>query len=458
MAGMRMPAGRAGFRPAAAAFAANVKTKWTGVQKIVILLWFFILFEPQYLAAEFGLSPLLKAPLALMALLAMVLVTKQMKGDWIWALFAWIVATAANFPFAVDRGLSMNVFKALIVYYIFGLGLVRAIRTPKTASTVLFMLCVLQYIWWAVNGIKNGGVPWHSNLSNPDGFGPLMAMGVGPAYFYAMATKNPTEKKLALLAAGLCVVGVVSAFARGAVVGLVASIGWIWLRSPNKVKTSMMMVVAGVIVIIVGSMIDGNTRDTSSKSNFFEEMASMFDSRDGTANDRKALWDVATREFLEHPVMGVGAEQFGAYAARHYPAGTVGGQYEEAPGTLYGRALHSNYYQILSEYGLIGVVIFVTLCVSFFRSIRYLTLPKAQAAWEAGGGTTDVGKIAIGIECAMMSFLLTGYFYNQIFVSWFYCLILAAIVMRQIAQSPVTVVPRRPNFVRRPGAPMPTRA
>jgi O-antigen ligase len=404
------------------------------LQRLVYLLWFVILFDPQWmLAGILKLTPLLKAPLGIMVVLALTMLAKPRKGDWIWGMAAWIFATAINLPFAYNRGAAMIPFKALIVYYVVGLGVMRAIRTPRAAGPLLFMLCAAQYLWWGAWGIKSGLVEWHPNLANFDGYGPLMAIGMGPAYFYGMATPSPGRKKLAFLAAAMCIIGVVSSFARGAVLSLGATVAYIWMRSPNKGKNAGLIVMGGFIVMIAGSLINGSSRGSDTRSNFFEEMSTMFDVSEGsTGSDRKALWAAATQVWLRHPVLGAGADNFGMAAASMFQAGQVGGQYAENPNTLYGRALHSNYYQILSEFGIVGVLIYGFLTIQFFKNCRWLMRPETIAVWRARGGVEDLRNIALGLEGGMVAFMLTGYFYNQLFTSWFYALLFAAILLRQL--------------------------
>jgi O-antigen ligase len=432
-------------------------------KKLVYTLWFILLFDPQFLLQSIGLAPAVRVPLMLAVLLAVSFLGKLPKGDWLWGIFAFVAATAANLPFSYNRGMSMGPFRALILYYIVGLGVVRLVRTPRAAAPILFLLCVLQYFWWGAFGIKSGLVSWHPNLANFDGYGPLMAIGVGPAYFYANSTTRPWLRRFSFMVAGLCVVGVVSAFARGSVLALVATMGYMWLRSPNKAKMAGMGVAAAVLVAIAASLIDGSTRGDDTQSNFWTEMGTMFDHQEGTTgDDRKNLWQAATIVFLNHPIMGVGAENFGAAAVTMISEGQIGGAfspYAQNPGTLYGRALHSNYYQILSEYGLVGVTIFICILVQFWKRSQSLMTPEAGARWRAGGGTTDLRNLALGIESGMISFLISGVFFNQIFTFWFYSLLIANALLYSIVTQhgalPRPGARMRPQLGRKPPVTVP---
>jgi O-antigen ligase len=236
----------------------------------------------------------------------------------------------------------------------------------------------------------------------------------------------------------------VSAFARGSTLTLAVTVVHIWLRSPRKVRTAGFAIVGFVIVILLSSVIDGSTRGSDTKSNFWEEMSTMFDDSEGsTGSDRKTLWAAAVIVFKHHPILGVGAENFGPAATTLLKPGDIpGAAFNDNPNMLYARALHSNYYQLLSEYGLVGVAVLGFLLVDFWKRNKAIRrIPSAAVAWRAAGGREDPGFLALGLECGVVAFLASGYFYNQLFTSWFFSMVIAntvlhTIVMRQTQGPP----------------------
>ena len=384
-----------------------------------------LLCQPQFLLAYLlHVELILKVMLGMVALLALGMLLKPRKGDWFIGMLAWIALEAVDYVFAPDRGLALLPLKALIIYYVIGLGISRSARTPKSAFSMIFLLCVGQYIWWAVFGLKNGAARWAPDFDNFDGYGPLMAMGVGPAYFYAMATKRKWRRRLALLTAALCVLGVVSAFARGAVVSVVATLGYIWLRSPRKGRTLGAILVGLIVAAIVASNIDGSTRGNDTESSFWQEMSTIFD-HGGTRQDREILWSAALKIFRQHPVLGAGQLNFGVVAAETLQPEDLAGDYANNPKQLYSRALHNIYYQILSELGIVGVLIFASILIQFWRRNRALLRPEAASRWRAMGGVEDLTALARGLECGMVAYLCCGYFYNMLTVNNFYAFLIA---------------------------------
>lgn len=399
-------------------------------------MWFIILFDPQFLLASFGLSPVLRVPLVLTVVLAITLVLKPRKGDWLWGMLAWLALMAIDLPGAYNRGEAVGPLRIMVLYYLVGLSVVRAFRSPRAVGPILLLLCVWQYVWWGVMGIKDGMVPWHPNLSNFDGYGPLMACGVGPAYYYALATHDKWRRRLALIASGLSVVGVVSAFARGGVLALIVTVGYIWMRSPRKARATALVAAGALLVVIAASLINGTTRGDDTRASFWAEMGTMFDQSSGsTGDDREHLWAAAVMVFKTHPVLGVGANNFGPVAVTIIAPGQFpGAVFDDNPASLYGRALHSNYFQLLSEFGIVGIGIYLALVLQFWWRSHYLVRNSGSLDLTAAG-ISDVRSMALGLESGMVAYLVSGVFFNQLFTSWFFCLFIANALLYSMAKA-----------------------
>lgn len=435
-----------------------------GQLRLVYALWFTILFDWQFFLAEHGLGPIVRVPLILVALLAFSMVLDpHPPADWLWGIMAWVGATAINLPWAYNRGNIMPILRAMILYYLVALGVMKSVKTPRQAIAIFFLLCVGQYLWWGVMGIKDGMVTWHPNLANFDGYGPLMVIGVGPAYFYGMSVPKGRRRNLAFFASALCVIGVVSAFARGSTLTLVVTVAHIWLRSPRKGRTAGILAVGFALVLIASSLIDGSTRGDDTKSNFWEEMGTMFDDSNGsTGSDRETLWAAATIVFKAHPVLGVGAENFGPAAVTLIKPGDIpGAAWDSNPYQLYARALHSNYYQLASEYGILGFTVLGFLLYQFWKRGREIRRLGDAATWRAAGGIEDPRMLAIGLEVGMGAYLVSGFFYNQLFTSWLFSYVIAntllyTLVMKQHQQQqqqpkqPKQPAPTRKRVLARP--------
>jgi len=443
--GRRLPA-----KAAAAAPAAPARVHIPLTTKFVYLMWIFVLFDPQWLVAQWAGMWVGRIPVILFGIMLLMVCFKPPRF-WFPPLLAFMLYTIAIVPFAYNRGHTFNIVKTLIAFYVIAIGTMAFVRNVHHAVPIVKGAMLWQFAWWVILGVRTGSVKWHPSLGNQDGFGPMMVIGIGAAYFYGLATRNKREQKIAFLTSLGCIIGLVSSFARGAFLGAVAVIGWAWLRSNRKGATSLAVIGGAACVVIGGVIFNGAKRAGTGKTqaeqrgnvgaNWFTEMSSI-GSGDGTQSDRSVLWALARRVWKANPIIGVGAQNFGPYAAMHFAAGTTGGGYNDNPGILYDRQLHSTYWQILCEYGLVGSAIFIWMLWDFFQRNAQLRRPAFRKRWaEVSGGELDLGQLARGVETAMIGFLCTALFYNQIFdVHWLYTLITVNSVMHVVSSPPKQAV------------------
>lgn len=421
----------------------------------VYVMWFIILGDPQWFIASLGPQLVLKIPTLMFGVLLLWTLMKSPRRL-LPPLLAFVVYTVLSVPFAYVRGEAVQTAKTVIGFYVITLATLTFVRTTRQAVPILLWALVGQYLMWAALGAKSGLVYWHFAYANYDGFGPLMVIGLSCSFYAGMAVKSKKWRRIAFLTAGLCIVALVSSFARGAVLSGGAVALWMWVRSKHKVKTTMLGVAALLVLVIAASVIKGSDKvpGAVNYSNFWQEMASSFNNNDGTASDREVLWGLAVRVWERNPVFGVGPNCFGAYAADHFAIGEVGGNYADNPKTLWGRKLHNTYYQILSEFGLAGVLVVGWMLWDFFRRNRALRRPARVQLWTAtSGGLLDLRYVSLGLESAMIGFLLTSYFYNQIFdINWFYTLLTLNALLFHLTRpngrtAPVPVRARGPLLV-----------
>jgi hypothetical protein len=407
------------------AAAKPVKEKIPLGTKFVYLMWTFILFDPQWYVAWKGPDAVTRIPTVLFAVMLLLVFFKPPK-HWFPALLGFMLYTMAIVPFAYIKGGTFNVVKTLIAFYVLAVGTMAFVRNVRQAVPIITAAMLGQFLWYLFWGVTRGRVLWHPALFNYDSYGPLMVIGIGMSYFYGFATTNKKAKVLAFLTSIGCIMGLVSSFARGAVLGAALVVCWIFLRSNRKGATLAAGLIGGVVVVIAASLFSGTQGKGRSETGqgFFAEMATIFENS-GTETDRKVLWALARRVWAENIIFGVGANNFGAYAAENFAAGTTGGGYNDNPGKLWGRQLHSTYFQILCEYGTIGSMIFLWVLWDFFkRNAMLRSKPFEQRWWDISGGKLHLPQLARGLETGMVGFLGTALFYNQIFdVHWLYTLV-----------------------------------
>jgi O-antigen ligase len=410
--------------------------------------WIMQTFDVHWLLAAHGPDAVVKIAVLLLGGLLLTLALGvpgkvQWSRRWQWSapFLLYILAGAATLPFVANKLDARITLQVLLFWWTLIVGTVTLIGTARRAE-LLVLLYGLQFLWFALWGASTGLVPWHPTLSNHDGFGAVAVGGIGFCYYLAMATPKKRTRWTMYVAAALCAFGVISSFARGAFLAAVLVFGVVWLRSPHKGRTLVFAVLGCLVMMGAATLLFGD-------GVFIAEIRSIFEegTTEGTGEDRWILWGAAWQVFLDRPVFGAGVRNWGAVAAGLFQQGELGGMYAN-PGALYNMALHNLYMTTLSELGLVGTFALVWLIVDYFRRNAALRTPEAQRAWAENGGTVNLRAVSLGLEAAMIGFLLNAGLYSMMVIHWFYTMIALNLVLHSVA---VRLVPAAHRTLERRG-------
>lgn len=395
---------------------------------VIFTFWVLTLFEPDwFLSGTIG-GPFYRIPTILTPILMIIILRCVTRKSIYWPLILFVLMHVGASLFAENRGLPREGLKFLVPMLLLFVGSVLLIDSPSKAVTVLKMF-LLSFIWYGVQGIPGGRVSWHFLLANQDSYGPLMGMGLGYSYYFAMGMRSLWWRRLGYATFAICVVGIGASFARGAVLSAGLVLFVIWLRSPRKLATLMGVIVAAALFFLAIHFL-------FPPGMFFDEMKTISEgTKTGTGRARWILWQMAWEVFLESPLFGVGAGNFGVIASQIIPDDPTRPAFSESA-WLWNKALHNIYVQVLSEEGIIGVLVWTAMVVGFTRRSKFLRFQSAVDQWNRRGGEgIDIRLISLGLECMMIAYLANGIFYNQLYIHWFWTLITITFVLSQVTGS-----------------------
>lgn len=410
------------------------------------ILWVLILGDPLRWVAYYGARPILQIPTALL-IVTLIGTALSHRMRFIPPLVAFALYAVLSVPVAYNIGYAIPVAKVLTSYCGLAILTVTVVRTAREAVPIVVWGLLFQYTWWTLVGAIPGHVFWHTlAYNNYDSFGPMMAIALGSSYFMALSVKERNLKIIAFATTGGCIIGLISSYARGAVVAGVATLICMFLRSKNKLRTAGLAIAGAVVVFFATNVLFTNASREDANPNFWIEMSTIADTG-GTRRDRDELRAVARIEWRQNPIFGVGPGNFGPYAAEELSNGQLEGIRSD-PGRLYTKALHNMFYQILSEFGTVGVLIFLWLLWDFSKRNRALRKRDSIDIWASRtGGQFDLRNVSLALEAGMVGYLVSGYFYNQIFdVNWFYSLITINTLLFQVTRPALAHNSRLPHF------------
>ena len=418
--------------------------EWTVPVAHLCFVWALMLLDLHFFFAAMIAQPLVYIvhlgypPLLLMMALQGPIIFATAKR-WVWypPMFLLLVVAGITIAPATNKMLAKDTAQILLIYYSIALAAAVYVRTPRQALPFIYIL-IGQFAWYGLWARQQGLVPWHPTLSNYDGFGTLMVPGAALAYWTATASSSRKVRLVLFALAGYCVMGVVASFARAAFLSLIALVGWVWVRSPRKMATAGGIVAAALVVVIAASVM-------FEPGFFYNEIMSSFDegTSEGTGAQRWELWKAGIKVWQQHPIIGVGGGNFGAFAASHFRFGEL--EAFPNPNMLYGYNLHNAYMQILSEFGIVGIFAFAWAVWDFQKRNKDLRTPGAAAYWAAQtGGKFDLRYLALGLEAANIGNLLCGMFYASLFANSFYTIwIMNRILWAVTRQTAPPSVPHR---------------
>ncbi|HEY9867859.1 MAG TPA: putative O-glycosylation ligase, exosortase A system-associated, partial [Candidatus Obscuribacterales bacterium] len=221
-----------------------------------------------------------------------------------------------------------------------------------------------------------------------------------------------TGMSLAILLTAVAVVGSQS---RGALVGLVAMGVFLWLKTRNKVFTSLLGIVA---VFMVVNIMPQSWFDRISSIKTYEQ--------DASATGRINSWHMAFNLAKDHPLVGGGFETF------RKPTFAM---YAPNPGDVHDS--HSIYFEVLGEHGFVGFAIFLLLGWATWRSASWVirTAKKdPERRWMA--------DLAAMIQVSLVGYASAGAFLGLAYFDLYYTLIAVVVVLKVLLKTEIAANPR----------------
>jgi O-antigen ligase len=316
--------------------------------------------------------------------------------------------------------------------------------TYSQVGYLLLFLCIIAFVtnskrliffidlWILINVscallgiIHNGLVPHHAFMGDENDFALVMTMAIPFAYFMFLETNSIKKKIFYLAACGLFIGATVVSFSRGGLIGLVPVAAYCWYKSPKKLLASVLI---GFMLIIFLSF---------TTERYWTEVKTIFTEEtheDGTGAQRRYYWKCAWRMFLDHPIIGVGPSNF-PWNIEKYER-IVGIRDQRLHG---GTVAHSLYFTLLSELGLVGILLFCGMLYFFQKDKKWIiskekeyflksTKKNIQLSVEDKEIIQQLKKIkfvSFAITGALIGYLISGAFLSVLYYPHFWLIIAA---------------------------------
>ena len=222
---------------------------------------------------------------------------------------------------------------------------------------------------------------------------------------------------------------IVFTFSRGGFIGLSAMALYWALTSRKKSEAIGVLALAAILVIAVAP------------PEYWARIETIFahDDPTGTKEERQWYWAAARRMFATSPIWGIGGGNGGVLMPKYGLEFPI-----ELRMNYWGKAFHSVYYQLLAEFGLLGIVLIGSVVVLNARNLRQIRALGRKG--RCSGSIEDLGNC---LQLSWVGFLTSGAFISVLGYPHLYYLTALTVVVHRLALQESTSPQPEPSAARR---------
>jgi probable O-glycosylation ligase (exosortase A-associated) len=336
---------------------------------------------------------------------------------WIWFVITYLNATriplfqghildAKSELIRVSKILLMTVVMILLV------NTRERLKYLFLVTSLSFSLLVLK---GALFGARTSGQyrvwgPPDSFLADNNGFAMAVNMSLPMLFYLGRVEENRLLKRILNISFICGIVSVLLTYSRGGLLGLVAVMLTIVLKSRYRVLSGIVLVACGLLVL------------TFAPEKWMERMGTLkheSENVDDSAHQRLVSWGTTLNFSKDYPIMGGSFDTL--------PDIEVFQRYESEPlpGGFPSSGPHSIYFQVIGEQGYVGLILYLALigcCMFSLRRIRSYARRITAMNWSFP--YLDI------LETAFIGFLVSGAFLGLANFDLFYQLIACTIILK----------------------------
>jgi putative inorganic carbon (hco3(-)) transporter len=304
-----------------------------------------------------------------------------------------------------------------------------ALTTTRERVNQLIWVVLLTLGFWGVKGGILGSLRGFTMIHGPDGgmnspnneFGVSLIM-VLPLVFYQWQIATNRYIRLGLMGMGFLLgLAVILTYSRGALLGVSAMTAVLWLKSRGKIPGAFLILAVAVFVY------------SFAPERWFDRMNTIEHYEgEGSAETRLYIWQVSLKIAEERPFLG------GGFRITHWPNETnrllTHSSLQRMRLPL---AAHSIYFDVLSEHGWVGLILFLMIggyswlnCSWLVRRSRH----RPELAWA-----NTLGRMG---QAVLVGFWVGGAFQSLAYFDEYWCLLFIFDAARRVVAK--EIIPAAP--------------
>jgi len=242
-------------------------------------------------------------------------------------------------PLAVNNYMAYISFKTMILFLPFILSVIICVHSIERLRIMIYISVGIM-IYVSLYSLVHGGVGSGNYFQDENDLSLFINMWLPFCFYLFLAEKEKVKKIFYAIGVIVGLASVVISFSRGGFVGLIAMVAVLWLFSPRKILSLSLILSLAFFVYLVGGQ------------EYKQEMSTVTDTKEGTAEARILSWETAWDMFLDNP-LGVGGRNFEVRFPEYQGDRFLRG--------MWGRVAHSLWFTLIPETGIIGILIYFML-------------------------------------------------------------------------------------------------
>ncbi len=333
-----------------------------------------------------------------------------------WIFLAFLGIMAITIITAENNRYAYNSFQDMMIAFIVFVIATNMIKSPNQLRYLIWLL-LLVHFYFAIMGIYNyqsglfvfgglatSGVVGSGFIGDENDFALALNVMIPFAFYIFIASQNKVKKYFSLLILMALVIGVVSSMSRGGWVGLMAVFLFIIFKAKRKFT--------GLAIVLILSLVIASF----APSKYWEEIKTISDTQETTAQTRINYWKAALRMYWDNPIIGVGANN-GGVRMPEYVTGFA------EPATQWGRTFHGTIPQVMAELGTLGLILYLLM---FFCALKYLIGIQKRKTSESNDMLISIANSIIG---ALIAYIATSTFLSTVYYPQLWTLYTLTIIL-----------------------------
>lgn len=340
----------------------------------------------------------------------------------IFVLGAFILIMLFSIFGAALKLVALNKLRNFLEYAIFSFLIIQIVNTPRKMKIFLLMFLVTNSIialiafpklHYQYDVVFETGLGLGDFLGDGNDFALALNVAIPIAFFLLLGEKSLKIRVPAFGILLLLVANVILSGSRGGTVALTSTAIFSLIKIRQKVWS---LILIGMFLVGVLTLAPGR---------YFSRIATIRDyGEDTSAQGRLYAWQGGIEMALDHPLVGVGVDNFSEnYGTIYRPPAARGRSALSA---------HSVYFQILGELGFSGIL---CLMLFVFFNFRDNSRTRNELAQRGDDFSKAAHSTSLGLDVSLIAFLVGGAFLSAAYYPHLFVLTGMIVALKNIVQN-----------------------